>query len=71
MKDATANVPHSERWCTFVVGYRQNMELSVYHDQQPGVSYYYSRLGIYNCDIVNHVHVCENGAVREHMHAYV
>ena len=47
------------------------MELSIYHDQQPGVSYYYSPLGIYNCGIVNHAHVCENGDVREHMHAYV
>jgi len=71
IKDATANIPHSDHTYTFVVDYGQNMELPVYHDQQPGVSYYYSLLGIYNCGIVNHAHVCENGDVREHMHAYV
>ena len=71
IKDATVNVAHSDRCYTFVVDYGQNMELPVYHDQQPGVRYYYSPLGIYNCGIVNLAHVCENGDVREHMHVYV
>ena len=46
--DATAGIDHSERRYTFVVDYGQNMELPVYNKEQPGITYYYSPLSVYN-----------------------
>jgi hypothetical protein len=49
--DATAGRDHAERRYTFVVDFGQNMELPVYYNnEQPGITYYYSRLSIYNLD---------------------
>ena len=70
--DATKGIDHAERRYTFVVDYGQNMELPVYNKEQPGVTYYYSPLSIYNLGIVNHAHVYdEDGRVTEHMHCHV
>jgi hypothetical protein len=60
-----------ERRYTFVVDYGQNMELPVYNSQQPGVTYYYSPLSIYNLGMVDHAHDYGNGEVKERMYAHV
>ena len=69
--DATAGKDHAERRYTFVVDFGQNMELPVYNKEQPGITYYYSPLSIYNLGIVNHAHVYDDGRVTEHMHCHV
>jgi hypothetical protein len=52
-EDAREDKEHSERRYTFVVDYGQNMELPVYNQQQPGCTYYFSPLGVYNLGIGN------------------
>jgi hypothetical protein len=69
--DATEGKDHAERRYTFVVNYGQNMELPVYNKEQPGITYYYSPLSIYNLGIVDHAHVYDDGRVTEHMHCHV
>jgi hypothetical protein len=70
--DATKGIDHAERRYTFVVDYDQNMELPVYNKEQPGITFYYSPLSIYNLGIVNHAHVYDDGrGVTEHMHCHV
>jgi hypothetical protein len=69
--DATEGKDHAERRYTFVVDYGQNMELPVYNKEQPGITYYYSPLSIYNLGMVDHAHVYDDGRVKEHMHCHV
>ena len=71
LRDASKNKDHSSRSYTFVVDYGQNMELPVYNKEQPGVTYYYSPLSVYNLGVVNHAHEYPNGEVKEHMYAHV
>jgi len=54
-----------------VIDYGQNMELPVYNEEQPGITYYYSVLGMYNLGMVNHAHVYGNGKAIEHMYCRV
>ena len=68
------DVPRSERTYTFVVDYRQNMELPVYNKEQPGCTYYYSPLSIYNLGVVNHAYQYgenDDKTIKAHMHAHV
>jgi len=69
--DAKAGIVHQERTYTFVVDYGQNMELPVYNTQQPGCTYYYSPLSVYNLGMVDHAHVNDDGNVGAHMYAHV
>ena len=71
MRDAKAEIVHSKRTYTFVVDFGQNMELPVYNKQQPGCTYYYSPLSVYNLGMVNHGHKDVNGKVGAHMYAHV
>lgn len=68
---ARDSVDHSEMVYTLVVDYGQNMELPSYRKEQPGVTFYYSPMGVYNLGVVNHAHVYNDGRVSEHMHAHV
>ncbi len=68
--DAKAGVEFSDRQYTFVVDYDQNMELPVYNQEQPGVTYSYSPLSVYNLGVVNHALEYPNGEVKEHMYAH-
>ena len=68
---AKAGAAHENRIYTFVVDYGQNMELPIYNFQQPGCTYYYSPLSVYNLGMVNHAHAYEDGVVKEHMYAHV
>jgi hypothetical protein len=47
------------------------MELPVYNKEQPGITYYYSPLSIYNLGMVDHAHVYVDGRITEHMHCHV
>jgi hypothetical protein len=72
VQDATAKMDqNSRRVYTFVVDYGQNMELPVYNKEQPGCTYYFSPLSVFNLGVVNHAHVYEDGRVSEHLHCHV
>ncbi len=69
--DATARKEHWVRRYTFVVDYRQNVELPVCNKEQPGCTYYFSPMSIYNLGVVDHAHVYDDGWVSEHVHCHV
>ena len=71
VEDAKVGRAHSERRYTFVVDYGQNMELPIFNKEQPGVTYYYSPLSIYNLGIVDHAHDYGGGDIKEHLHCHV
>ena len=72
VEDAKVGKAHKERWYTFVVDYGQNMELPIFNKEQPGVTYYYSPLSIYNLGIVDHAHDYGGGdSIKEHLHCHV
>eukprot|EP00956_Cyclotella_meneghiniana_P014584 scaffold21901_cov59-Cyclotella_meneghiniana.AAC.1 len=66
-------LPFTSRSYTFVVDYGQNMELPVFNYEQPGCSYYYTPLGIYNLGMVDQAYNGVNGdeEPHDHMHAHV
>ncbi len=57
ISDAKVKKPHSEKTFTFVVDYGQNMQLPVFNQEQPGTTYYYSPVNIYNLGVVDHAYV--------------
>jgi hypothetical protein len=71
VQDATAKKDHSRRVYTFVVDYGQNMELPVYNKEQPGCTYYFSPLSIFNLGVVNHAHVYDDGCMSERLHCHM
>ena len=72
IKHAKENYAHADRTYTFVVDYGQNMELPVYNKEQPGCTYYYSPLSVYNLGVVNHAHFYDNNRkYGPHLHAHV
>jgi hypothetical protein len=68
-------LPFNSRSFTFVVDYGQNMELPVFNQEQPGCSYYYSPLGVYNLGMVDQAYAGpdddEYENPRDHMHLHV
>jgi hypothetical protein len=68
--DATARKDYSVRRYTFVVDYWQNMELPVYNKEQPGCTYNFSPMSIYNLGVVNHTHIYNDRWVSEHLHCH-
>ena len=71
VNNAKEGIDHGLRTYTFVVNYGQNMELPIYNSKQPGCTYYFSPLSMYNLGMVNHAHEYEDGKVSEHMTAHV
>jgi hypothetical protein len=55
--DVTVGKEHLVRRCNFVVDCGQNMELPMYNKEQPGCTYYFSPMSIYNLGVVDHAHV--------------
>ena len=47
------------------------MEIPVFKIQQPGVSYYYSPLSIYNLGMVDQAHNNGNGELKDHLFCHV
>ncbi len=70
--DCKNNLSHSDRSYTFVVDYGQNMEVPFFGETQPGDSYYYTPMSVYNLGVVNsgHLHDGENEP-KDHMHCHV
>jgi hypothetical protein len=66
-----ATVEHSDRMYTFVIDYGQNMDIPVINEEQPGPTYYFSPVGVYNLGVVHHTHVYDNGTIGKHMYARV
>ncbi len=71
VQDATTKKDHLEKVYTFVIDYGQNMELPGYNSEQPGTTYYFSLLTVFNLGVVNHAHTYNDGRVSEHMHAHL
>ncbi len=71
VQDATAKKDHLRRVYTFVVDYGQNMEPPLYNKEQPGCTYFFSPLSVFNLGVINHAHVYNDGRVSEHMHCDV
>ena len=71
VQDATAKKDYLEKVYTFIVNYGQNMELPSYNSKQPGCTYYFSPLTVFNLGVVNHAHAYNDGCVAEHMHAHL
>jgi hypothetical protein len=55
-EDAAANTIHSDRTYTFIVDYGQNMTLPSFGNSQPGDTYYYTPLTIFNLGVVDVSH---------------
>lgn len=51
------------------------MELPIYNSKQPGCTYYYVQLDVYNLGVVNHTYQYGNSSTKElynaHMNAHV
>ena len=47
------------------------MKLPVYNNDQPGITYYYSPMSIYNLRMVDHAHIYNDRWVKEHLHCHV
>jgi hypothetical protein len=71
VQDATAKMDHSRRVYTFIVDYGQNMELPIYNKKQPGCTYYFSPLSVFNLGVVNHNHAYNDRRLYEHLHCHV
>ena len=71
VRDATANKDQLRRVYTFVVDYGQNMELPISNKEQPGCTYYFSPLSVFNLGVVNHARAYNDGCVSEHLHCHV
>lgn len=69
--DASEGKEHTETTYTYVVDFGQNMEMPVYNSQQPGCTYYYSPLSVYNLGMVDHAYEYDDGTISEHMFAHV
>ncbi len=69
---AKNNVCHSHRSYTFVVDYGQNMEMPSFGGNQPGDTYYFTPLSVYNLGVVNcaHIHSGETEP-KDHMHCHL
>ena len=53
IKDVENNLPHKDTVHTLVVDYGQNMQLPWFGENQPGETYYYTPLNVYNLGVVN------------------
>ena len=69
--DAKEGKEHTERKYAYVIDFGQNMEMPVYNSQQPGCTYYYSPLSVYNLGMVDHAYECDDGTISEHMFVHV
>ncbi len=70
--DLKAKTSHSKRTYTFVVDYGQNMEMPCFGGNQPGDTYYFTPLSVYNLGVVNCAHLYEGEPdPKDHMHCHV
>jgi hypothetical protein len=72
IEDAKLDKDHGWRTYCLVVDYGQNMELPLFKQSQPGATYYFSPLSVYNLGVVDHAHIYEDfDQPTHHMDAHV
>jgi hypothetical protein len=59
--DTTAGKVHLVRRYTIVVDYGHNMGLPVYNKEQPGCTYYFSPMSVYNLGVVDQANIYDDG----------
>ncbi len=64
-------VEHSMRRYTFTCYFGQNMQCQCYNSKQPGCTYYYTSLNVFNFGVVDHLHDYGNGIIGNHMYCHV
>jgi len=69
-KDAVEHT-HTKRRYTLTCDFGQNMQCPCYNSNQPGCTYYYTPLNIYNFGVVDHSHDHGNRTIGNHMHCHV
>jgi hypothetical protein len=47
------------------------MKIPVFQDQQPGATYYYSQLSLYNLGMVDQAHNNGDGEFKDHLFCHV
>jgi len=55
--DATDGKSHYKQRYSLVVDYGQNMQVPIFNNEQPGSTYFFSPLSVYNLGMVDHAHV--------------
>ena len=56
VRDAKDAVEHSKRRYTITCDFGQNMQCPCYNSKQPGCTYYYTPLNVFNFGVVDHSH---------------
>jgi hypothetical protein len=69
--DAKDAVEHTKRRYTLTCDFGQNMQCPCYNSNQPGCTYYYTPLNIYNFGVVDHSYDYGNRTIGNHMHCHV
>jgi hypothetical protein len=69
--DAKDAVEHTKRRYTLTCDFGQIMPCPCYNSNQPGCTYYYTPLNIYNFGVVDHSHDYGNRTIGNHMHCHV
>jgi hypothetical protein len=69
--DAKDAVNHSKRRYTLTCDFGKNMQCPCYNSKQPGCTYYYTPLNVFNFGIVDHSHDYGNGTIGNHMYCHV
>ena len=69
--DAKDAVEHTKRRYTLTCDFGQNMQCPCYNSNQPGCTYYYTPLNIYNFGVVDHLHDHGNRTIGNHVHCHV
>jgi hypothetical protein len=68
---ARDGVEHTKRRYTLTCDFSQNMQCPCYNSKQPGCTYYYTSLDVYNFGVVDHLHDYSNGTIGNHMYCKV
>ncbi len=69
--DARDGVEHSKRGYTLTCDFGQNIECPCYNSNQPGCTYYYTLLNVFNFEVVDHSHDHGNQMIGNHMYCRV
>jgi hypothetical protein len=69
--DARDGVEHTKWRYTLSCDFVQNMQCPCFISKQPGCTYYYTPLNIYNFRVVDHLHDYGNRTIGKHMHCHV
>ena len=71
VRDAKDAVKHLERRYTITCDFGQNIQCPCYNSKQPGCTYYYTPLHVFNFGVVDHSHKYGNRNIGNHMYCHV